>query len=142
MCPEVAHIIVPHEHVTSTVSERAVRLAVMVNDKGFLVDRGDLSAVEEWHTAGGRWAGAGLGLVGKSAVFGGSHKRILSGYKEGEEGECVFSTGMGGGKGGREGGREGGRRFREGEGLGKGGRQKGGQDRFSRGLERERGSEQ
>ena len=90
MCPEVAHIIVPHEHVTSTVSERAVRLAVVVNDKGFLVDRGNLSAVEEWQMAGGRWAGAGLGLVGKSAVFGGLHKRILSGYKEGgEEGGCL-----------------------------------------------------
>jgi len=91
VCPEVAHVIVPHEHVTSTVSERAVRLAVVVNDKGFLVDRGDLSAVEEWQTTGGWGAGPGLGLVGgRSAVFGGSHKRILSGYKErGEEGVCL-----------------------------------------------------
>ena len=46
--------------------------------------------MEEGQTAGGRWAGAGLGLVGKSAVFGGLHKRILSGYKEGgEEGGCL-----------------------------------------------------
>ena len=80
MCPEVAHIIVPHEHVTSTVSERAVRLAVVVNDKGFLVDRGDLSAVEEWQTPGGWGAGTGLGL--RSAVCCGLHYRALGGCKK------------------------------------------------------------
>ena len=53
MCPEVPHVVVPHKHVTNAVSKRAVRLAVVVNDKGFLVDIGDLRTVEERQAAGG-----------------------------------------------------------------------------------------